>query len=116
MKLKIVYGKKVEQTYKLREFGFRGLPVYRWEETFSIEKDGNVNEIIFSLNESGEDEIGGKILEIFDGRGNRLFSHETFNNYSTHGLEDVFEHDGCDIIPEIWENEIPFPLNLIHDI
>ena len=88
MKMRIHYGKKIKE--ELNRFYRPRLPrqlVTRYEETFSIEKEGSDREIIFGLNQYGEDEIG-LILEIWDIEKNqRVFSHDSFDFYSLHGLD-----------------------------
>lgn len=86
--LKIVYGKQIEELTP-RAFGsFRPRAVYIWRESFSMEvSDKSEHEIVFGLNEKGEDEIG-KVLEIWNGN-KKVFDHTNFDFARLHGLESL---------------------------
>lgn len=86
--LKIVYGKQIEELTP-RDFGFRQRYFYIWRESFSMEvSDKTEHEIVFGLNEKGEDEIG-KVLEIWNGN-KKVFDHTNFDFARLlHGLESL---------------------------
>lgn len=87
MKMRIHYGKKITEELNRVSWSWSRQYSTRYEETFSIEKEGSDREIIFGLNQYGEDEIG-LILEIWDIEKNQqVFSHNSFDFSRLHGLD-----------------------------